>query len=182
MRTLPLAAWIVLAGCTQNGSTSSPALQPPPGTGVVIASLVGTWEVSNVVVDEARFAGPPGTTPLPGIELQPPLVGDRIQIDPTGFVSSGARPLQREECERGGSIVGGYTNRVGSRFAVYDLECHTKTQPGIVDGGSNRLQMAFGTVTPDRLLGQILFDTAGAPIPAGTPVHGLFTVQLTRVP
>lgn len=175
----------LLAGCSRSASwqaSSSPTLSPPPGTGTVLFALDGTWQVSDVQVDqEQSVPTQPGATPWQPSGMIPPCVGDRLDFDVDGFVQAAGKPMRRHECERFGWAVEHYLNQVDRRFAIYDMQCHVRHHGHGMPGGF-RMQMAFGTVPDGTLLGEVCFQQSGTSLASGTPVFGLYTVRLERVP
>ena len=142
----------------------------------------GTWRITAVEVLNEFVRPDPNPNPtFMSFGLIRPEVDDWITIDERGFTTGAGRPLLREVCETGGSVVGEYYNQIVGSIALYNLECHSRPDPSIADGGGLHLRMAFGAVAQDALLGLLDFRLYGF-LAAGTPTSGTYRVALERMP
>lgn len=176
------AVCVLLASCSESSSAPPPGtlLEPLPGTGVQSIEMRGTWQVAAVeVLNEFTQPGPNPSPSVP-FGLVPPVVGDLITIDEREFHAGADRPLLRHECEATGNVVSVYYNQTDGRFAIYNMDCHTRPDPKVADGGGLHFRMAFGTISRNTLLGLVDFDRYGA-LPPGTLLAGTYRVRLERV-
>ena len=155
-----------------------PPLDPPDGSGLVQIDMRGRWEIIGLEILE-QVGGVP-TPPPPPTRLFPPLVGSKVEIGPLGFLDldgmdTATLCMPGEFTERFAA-----RNQQDGRFALCDFGCRSRPDPAIADGGSSRIQCAFGAISTDAMIGRIRIEVSAAPIPEWIPRSGLYGVTLVR--
>lgn len=168
-----------LSACTGGSdATPGPRLDPPDGTGELTIDMRGVWIATSVEVFEQNGGVP--TPPAPPTRMYPPVVGSTVEIGESGFVDLDGAPVAslcvpNQYTER----FAGW-NQQNGRFAFLDIGCRTRPDPRIADGGSSRIQCAFGSIAEDQMLGYVRIEVIAAPLPPEVPRSGLYRVILAR--
>lgn len=170
---------VLLAACS-GGSDGrpEPPLEPPPDTGGQAIDMQGQWVATAVeILEQVGGVADPPAAPN---GLFPPVVGSTFTIGPLGFLDLDGTDATTmctpdEFLERFAAI-----NQQDGRFAVLDIGCRTRPDPRIADGGTVRLQCAFGSVGQNEMLGYVRAVSATAPRPAHVPSLGLYRVAIRR--
>ena len=176
-------AFLCLAAC-QRSNQEDPVARPLAGTGLVAADLAGSWRVTTVELSEHETFGPPtgeGNERDPFCGLLSVAPGAVLEFADGEVVGTDACELRLDAAvRRHDTSLRRYLNQVDDRFARFARH-HDSRSPHIADGGTAVLELAFGTVDRDHLLGVIYYRASGFAPADAIRLH-LARVTLTREP
>ena len=187
-----LVALLALAGCDGGARDDNIVidppwrldLPPPEGSGVVAADLSGVWTLVAIEDHEGR---PPANDEAerfpdwPG--LVPPRLGDQFSLTSGEWLQGDGEALRREDWDPGQQErIGYYTNRVDERFAIYTASL--RDTAGTPERSEEVLQMAFGTITANEMIGVLYYSERNIhwPPEQSHPPIGWFRLIARRVP